>query len=229
MTGSGRLPDFRTTAADAVAGQLRQELLDGTIPAGARMLPKAIAERFALSLVPVREALSYLEAEGLIVTSRQRATFAAEIGLEDLAGIYDLRRIVEPELACRATAMATDEDRHNCQAALEQLLDSTSYSPGFFLAHRNFHWNLLAPATSAIVRNVLERLWQSVDRYFALAVRPNPKCNTSEYFELYKSEHAVLANKFVEGDGMVLRQLLTDHLSETERRLRTAFQELKTK
>lgn len=228
MTRSHQVIDLRTSAADAVAERLRQELLDGTIPAGSRMLPKAIAERFALSLVPVREALSHLEAEGLVVTTPQRATFAAEIGLDDLAGIYDLRRIVEPELACRAAARATDEDRRNCQVAVESLLKATSYSSDFFLAHRNFHWQLLAPAATTIVRSVLERLWQSVDRYFALAVRPNPECNTPEYFQAYKDEHSLLARKFVEGDGSSLRQLLTDHLSETERRLRTAVHQMKS-
>lgn len=192
------------------------------------MLPKAIAERFALSLVPVREALSHLEAEGLIVTTPQRATFAAEIGLDDLAGIYDLRRIVEPELAYRAAVKATDEDRRNCQLALEGIMKATSYSSDFFLAHRSFHWHLLAPAATTVVRNVLERLWQNVDRYFALAVRPNPECNTPEYFQVYKDEHALLARKFIEGDRKALRQLLTVHLSETERRLRIAVHQMQS-
>ena len=226
MSRSGQFADFRTSAADAVAERLRQELMDGTIPAGSRMLPKAIAERFALSLVPIREALSHLEAEGLIVTSPQRATFAAEIGLDDLAGIYDLRRIVEPELAYRATVKATDEDRRSCQTALKTLLDSTPYSPDFFLAHRNFHWKLLAPASTNVVKNILERLWQSVDRYFALAVRVYPHRNTPDYLEPYKAEHIKLANAFVEGDKDLLKQLLLLHLSETENGLRQAFQEL---
>jgi DNA-binding GntR family transcriptional regulator len=225
MTHPHQQIDFRTSAADAVTKQLRKELLDGTIPAGSRMLPREIAERFSLSLVPVREALSHLEAEGLIVTTPQRATFAAEIGLDDLAGIYDLRRIVEPELARRAAIKATEEDRQSCKAALKDLLGSPSYSSEFFLAHRSFHWRLLAPAGTMIVRNVLERLWQNVDRYFALAVRPNPRCNTAEYFGAYKAEHALLADKFLEGDGESLRQLLSDHLTETERRLCVAFNE----
>src|SRR5689334_25234339 len=103
--------DLRTSAADAVTNQLRRELLDGTIPAGSRILPKDLAERFALSIVPVREALRHLEAEGLVVTSPQRATYAADIGIEELAGVYELRRVVEPEFASRSTIIATDEDR----------------------------------------------------------------------------------------------------------------------
>jgi hypothetical protein len=56
-------------------------------------------------------------------------------------------------------------------------------------------------------------------------VRPNPRCNTAEYFGAYKAEHALLADKFLEGDGESLRQLLNDHLTETERRLCVAFSE----
>jgi DNA-binding GntR family transcriptional regulator len=72
--------DLRTNAAEAVTNQLRRELLDGTIAPGSRILPKDLAERFAVSVVPVGEALGRLEAENLIVTPPQRAANAADWG-----------------------------------------------------------------------------------------------------------------------------------------------------
>ncbi len=72
--------DLRTNAAEAVTNQLRRELLDGTIAPGSRILPKDLAARFAVSVVPVGEALRRLEAENLIVTPPQRAANAADWG-----------------------------------------------------------------------------------------------------------------------------------------------------
>ena len=51
---SGDIGDLRRSAADAVTHQLRSELLDGTIPAGSRILPRTLQE-IALSIVPIRK------------------------------------------------------------------------------------------------------------------------------------------------------------------------------
>lgn len=209
--------DLRTSAADAVTSRLRQQLLDGSIPAGSRIMPKDIAARFALSIVPVREAIRRLESEGLLVTSPQRATFAADIGVEDLAGVYDLRRVVEPEYAHRATRIATDSDIKRCKLALKELVNAKAYSPAFFEAHRNFHWHLLAPAASPVIRTVLERLWQSVDRYMGLGVRTIAEHSSAEYLAAFRAEHAAIAAAFERKDGERLRQMLVDHFTATEK------------
>jgi DNA-binding GntR family transcriptional regulator len=212
--------DLRTSAADAVTNRLRQELLDGSIPAGSRIMPKEIAQRFTLSIVPVREAIRRLEAEGLVVTSPQRATFAADIGVEDLSGVYDLRRVVEAEFAERATKVATEADIQRCKAALKDLITAKPYSPAFFEAHRNFHWLLLAPAASPIIRTVLERLWQSVDRYINLGVRTLDDYSTPSYIASFKSEHTRIGLAFEKRDGGRLRRLLVDHFTRTETAMR---------
>ena len=226
MNTSGQQMDLRTSAAEAVTNQLRRELLDGTIAAGVRILPKDLAARFAVSIVPVREALRRLEAEGLVVTSPQRATFAADVGLEDLAGVYDLRRIVEPELAGRAVQVATEEDQAKCRAAVDALLRAEPYSSEFFEAHRDFHWRLLAPAASPVARRILDRLWQSVDRYMAHAAKNVPEVSGADYIRKFHSEHATLAKAFEAGDEPRLRELLVAHLTNTESSLKHAYQVL---
>ena len=226
MSASGRQMDLRTSAAEAVTNQLRRELLDGTIAAGARILPKDLAERFAVSVVPVREALRRLEAENLIVTSPQRATYATDVGLEDLAGVYELRRILEAELAHRATNVATEEYRERCRSALSALLEAEPHSLEFFEAHRTFHLGLLAPAASAVALRTLEGLWQSVDRYMALAVRRLPEFSSSDYMATFYAEHTSLASAFETGDGAFLREMLVAHLANSEDSLRRAYQVL---
>jgi DNA-binding GntR family transcriptional regulator len=220
--------DFRRSAADAVTHQLRQELMDGTIPAGSRILPKDIADRFGLSIVPVREALGHLEAEGLVTTSRQRATYAADIGVDDLTGVYDLRRIVEPEFACRSVAVATDTDRRNCELAFAALKRAVPHSPPFYAAHRDFHWSLLSPSAKPVVRSVLERLWQSVDRYMALGAKRLAECSTPEFINAFYSEHEAIASAFCMRDADLVRSLLTVHFTDTEAAMRKMFDRLAT-
>ena len=226
MNGPGEAMDLRTSTAEVVTNQLRRELLDGTINPGSRIMPKDLAERFSVSVVPVREALRRLEAEDLIVASPQRATYAADVGLEDLAGVYELRRILEAELAGRAAELSREEDHRRCREASERMLEPQPYSPEFFQAHRDFHWQLLAPAATDVARRVLERLWQSVDRYVALAARRLPQFSSPDRLEAFHSEHQMLAVAFEAGDRAASRHSVVAHLTATEETLKNAYREL---
>jgi DNA-binding GntR family transcriptional regulator len=226
MSATGPRIDLRTSAAEAVTDQLRRELLAGTIAPGERILPKDVAERFSVSIVPVREALRRLEAEELVVSSPQRATYAADVGLEDLAGIYELRRIVEGELAQRAAGAATPDDVARCRRALDALAAAEPYAPAFFDAHRAFHRQLIAPAASNVARGILERLWLSVDRYLALAVTRLGGFGGPEQVEARMAEHRGLFAAYETGDAELLRDRLVAHLTQTEDALREAYREL---
>jgi DNA-binding GntR family transcriptional regulator len=211
---------WHRSAADSVTSQLRRELLDGTIPAGSRILPKGLASRFSLSIVPIREALRHLEAEGLVATTPQRATYAADIGVDELGGVYDLRRVVEPEFAARAARIASDADRKACMQAYRNLKEVRPHSPEFYAAHRDFHWSLLSPAAMPVIRKVLERLWQSVDRYMALGVRRLPEHSSPEFIRDFHKEHETIAKAFNSGDAEYLSTLLVEHFNRTEAAMR---------
>lgn len=226
MSATGPRLDLRTSAAEAVTDQLRRELLAGTIAPGERIMPKDVAERFSVSIVPVREALRRLEAEELVVTSPQRATYAADVGLEDLAGIYELRRIVEGELAWRAARHATAEDVARCERAFERLAAARPYSPAFFDAHRAFHRLLISPAASTVACGILERLWLSVDRYLALAVTRLGGFGGRRQVKARMAEHRGLLEAYAAGEADALRERLVAHLANTEDALREAYREL---
>ncbi len=224
MTGDAGAPlKLRTSTAEAVTNQMRMDLLDGTIPAGSRILARSLAERFQVSIVPVREAIKRLVAEGLLVSSPQRATFAAEIGFEDISGVYDVRQILEVELARRAVALADDGALKKCDDALAALLSSDLRRPEFFEAHRWFHWCLIEPAASTVARQVLERLWTNVDRYMSMAIRSQDEEQKKAYRENFNDAHTRLAEMFRARDESGLQQLMKSHLSDTEKSLKAAF------
>lgn len=216
---------LRTSTAEAVTTQMRMDLLDGTIPAGSRILARSLAERFQVSIVPVREAIKRLVAEGLLVSSPQRATFAAEIGFEDISGVYDVRQILEVELAGRAVSLADDKAIKKCDNALAALLSTNLRGPEFFEAHRWFHWCLIEPAASTVARQVLERLWTNVDRYMSMAIRSQDDERKKAYRTNFDNAHKKLAEMFRARDEAGLRQLMKLHLSDTEKSLKAAFKQ----
>ncbi|MFW5870029.1 MAG: GntR family transcriptional regulator, partial [Candidatus Sumerlaeota bacterium] len=62
---AGTVPLY-SSKRDMVYGALREEILSGHIEMGARLKLSDLAARFDISAIPVREALSQLESEGLV-------------------------------------------------------------------------------------------------------------------------------------------------------------------
>lgn len=73
-------PADRQTLAETVTGRLRELILDGQLPPGQPLRPNHLAPRLSVSVMPVREALRILEAEGLVSFTPRIGARVAEIG-----------------------------------------------------------------------------------------------------------------------------------------------------
>jgi DNA-binding GntR family transcriptional regulator len=106
---------------ESIADRLREEILDGHLPAGARLVETDLATRFGVSRGPVRDALADLSRSGLVVDLPRRGTFVASLREQDLAEVYEVRRALEEGAVRMAVVRATAED----VAEVERLLGVT--------------------------------------------------------------------------------------------------------
>ncbi len=104
----------------AVADQLRDEILDGRLSAGSRLVETELAERFGVSRGPVRDALAELARAGLAVDLPRRGTFVPSLTEKDLAEVYVIRRAIEEAAVRLAIEQGTDQDITAMYATLEQ-------------------------------------------------------------------------------------------------------------
>lgn len=84
-----------STAAAVLAERLREELLDGTLPAGTRLKEEALAERFAVGRYTVRSALRTLVAAGLLEHEANRGARVPELSPARVDELYEYRTILE--------------------------------------------------------------------------------------------------------------------------------------
>ncbi len=207
----------RVSMVDNVTERLRRDLLAGEIRPGERIKVAELEKRFGVSHIPIREAVRRLESEGLIIAAPQRAAVAAGVDLEDLAGLYDLRRIIECEVIRRSVAAMTPEQVDSVEQALETLeaVASDHDSPAFWELHRDFHWALLEPGASAWIERVLDQIWLASQRYVRLFV--------SQTVDDAMRDHRELLDFCRIGDGNGASELLRRHLDRTELAVRQAF------
>lgn len=105
---------------ETIADQLRDEILDGRLAAGTRLLETELAERFGVSRGPVRDALVELARQGLAEDLPRRGTFVSSLTEHDLEEVYVLRRAIE-EAAVRLTiARVTEADLADMYARLAE-------------------------------------------------------------------------------------------------------------
>ena len=80
---------------------LREEILDGRIPAGSRLKVSDIIARFGTSTNPAREALQGLEGEGLVIITPNRGARVRLINEDLVRNIFDIRALLEPYILGR--------------------------------------------------------------------------------------------------------------------------------
>jgi len=90
------------TKGDQVLDQLRSFIIEGKIPAGSHLVEDDLANQFAVSRGPIRDALRQLEQEGLVERQR-RGVISKALTRRDVDELYSLRVALET-LALR-TAM----------------------------------------------------------------------------------------------------------------------------
>ncbi|MGK0617723.1 GntR family transcriptional regulator [Meiothermus cerbereus] len=109
----------RTTLNREAYKALRQAILGRKISPGQKLVVRVLAEDLGLSPTPVKEALSALEREGLVVAVPHRGYFVLEPRLEDVREIYSLREVLEG-LAAR---LAVENDGKALLRKLERLFN----------------------------------------------------------------------------------------------------------
>jgi DNA-binding GntR family transcriptional regulator len=108
---------------ESIADQLRDEILDGRLAAGSRLLETELADRFGVSRGPIRDALNELARQGLAEDLPRRGTFVSRLSERDLEEVYVLRRAIEEAAVRLAITRASDDDiaaMYGCLDAVEE-------------------------------------------------------------------------------------------------------------
>ncbi len=98
----------RQKLTDWAYGELKAAILDLRLAPGQALRENAIAESLGISKTPVREALAWLERDGLVVTEVFKGAVVSTYLREDLEELYELRELLEVAAARAAATSLTD-------------------------------------------------------------------------------------------------------------------------
>ena len=94
-------PLERPSTSEALARELRRQILSGAVAPGTRLREVEIADAFGVSRQSLRAALAELVHEGLLRRAPHRGVWVPALTADELRDIYDLRGVLEAEAAAR--------------------------------------------------------------------------------------------------------------------------------
>ena len=146
------------TRAEQVHRELRAALLRGEYPYGQRLVEEQLAERYATSRTPVREALRRLEGDGHVVRDRSGGLRPNPPRVSVMRELYDVRVVLE-DLAVRT---ANPDELDGLISEWLDLRGEHDDSPDFVYADEAFHEGIARAsgngATERYIRDINERI-----------------------------------------------------------------------
>jgi len=159
------------TQSDRMFERLRVDILTCRLLPGSKLRINDIAQSSEVSLGAVREALSRLGAEGLVIAESQKGYRVAPLSVEDLRDLTEARVEIERIGLSRSIAQGDLEWETNLVAAWHRLSKLPEPQPEdpqavrWATAHAEFHLALVAACGSNKILQIRSQLYQQSERY----------------------------------------------------------------
>ncbi len=170
LIDGGAEPTAFRTLIERTYGQLREDILDGRLAPGEKLLVERLKDRYDVGAGTVREALSRLVSESMVVAEGQRGFTVAPVSIEDMVDVTNVRVALETD-ALRASVRNGDHAwREQLAIAFDKL---TAHERPFRSenvrsweqANAEFHEALLSACGSPWSLRVVRQLTQQAERY----------------------------------------------------------------
>ena len=162
--------------SERVYRALRDQILTGALAPLTRLVELQLAQQFAVSRTPVREALKRLIAEGLVVDDESRGLIVRDVDPAEVEDIYIIREVLDGLAARLAANRATSEDLTRLHLLMELMEESAAAQRWEAVVQINikFHEVLYSAAGNERLALIGRSLQDAVRRYSPRALS-NPE------------------------------------------------------
>jgi len=185
-------PIKKAKVYEEIVAKIKDMVEKGRFKSGDQLpVERELAEVFRVSRSSVREALRSLESQGFIESRQGDGTYIARQPVESLVRplasviltekddqmeLFEMRRMIEPDLAYLAAERATEEEIAMMEKVLTLQQDQIDRGDFETDVDRNFHYIMARAARNkALLRitdNIIDLLAESRDQYLQVEGRP---------------------------------------------------------
>ena len=198
----------RRKAAD-IRDALEQEIVTGSRHAGERLDEQVLADRFAVSRTPVREAINQLASAGLIEQIPHRGAFVRRIGLAEIVEMFEVMAELEGmagRLAARRGEAAALARLQTALAACARAAESKD-PDAYYYENERFHHAIYDACGNRFLAGEARRLHQRLKAYRRLQLRVGYRLNQS------LAEHRTITAAIQAGESEEAERALQQHVA----------------
>ncbi|MGB1239914.1 MAG: DNA-binding transcriptional regulator CsiR [Pseudomonadales bacterium] len=209
-------------SAAQVIGQLKQDILSGHFKPGEKLRMNTLKARYQVGVSPLREALSQLLVEQLVVVANQRGFTVHPISKAEMIDIYLTRAHIEQ--LCVELAIEHGDDHWEagiiaCAHSMRKYSDSLERDPQEWeRRHQAFHTAIASGCQSPTLLHVRRSLYEKASRYRNLWLQDNML--QADVFDANDKEHEALIQALIKRDTERAKSLIKHHLLGPSRLLR---------
>ena len=203
------LPVARASLHEQAAHRLREMLVEGRIPPGAKLNERELSKVLNVSRTPLREAIKMLAAEGLVELLPNRGAIAVELTEADVLNTFEVMAGLEAQSGELAAQRITDAELAEIKALHFEMLAAYTRRdlPAYYRLNSAIH-----SAINAAAKNpVLTATYNQVNaRLQALRFRSN---QDGEKWNSAVKEHGLMIDALSARDAVAMRAVLAGHLA----------------
>jgi len=196
---------------------LERAILRGELEAGAKINAGRLAREMGVSVIPLREALRALDADGWVTLRPNIGAHVRERSLAEARDLHETRRFLESQIASLAAQRADPESI----GELKRLVTAGDRAAeqgdtvAFAEVNADFHAAIASAAGNAVLAELHNRIALRVRFYFASAV--------GQRIDRSAQEHSAIATAIIRGDAELAARLAREHASATQAALESVF------
>jgi DNA-binding GntR family transcriptional regulator len=209
------LPD--QSLADAVAHRLREAIRNGEYTPGQRLVERTLSDRLGVSHIPVREALTKLEDEGLVVRLPRRGARVAKLSPKSVAEVSSMRVLLEAFVVRRACERWTSRAERDLTRLADRMVAAArkgDVATVLDLDHR-FHERLWEQADHSILLEVASGLRGRINSF----LRATIQTLSPDELIAHAMTHHLLTQTIAAGDAEAAVEAMRIHIQAAADRI----------
>ncbi len=198
------------TLREMATDRLRTAIIGGHFASGTRLIERTLCDQLGVSRSIIREAIRYLEAEGLVEVEPRSGPRVATLSWEHARQIYDLRRLLEAKVAADCAEKIDDAGKAVLSKAFQNLEAAYSTPDGWTLiaATSRFYEVIFLLSGNDVCWEVVQRLNGRISRLRAMTLTSKDRA-VSGSTRMARIAMAILAN-----DPEAAARAVRDHIDE---------------
>jgi len=208
-----RIDNATVTLREKCLEKLRNAIITGYFPSGARLVERTLCEQLGVSRSVVREVIRYLQAEGLVDVLPNKGPIVAVLSWDVARQVYRIRGVMEQAAVTDCVRNLGDDTAAEILRALERLRLSyggPDIAP-VLEASSALYETIFRVGGNPMAWEIVQRLNGRISRLRAMTLTHKSRAKTG-----FERIQAICEAICVQREEALARQRVAEHLGEAE-------------